>query len=685
MPAIDPRPTIELPDDDPYLWLEELEGARALAWVEAQHAKTVSHFGSDASFLADRDALIVIFGRSDNIPYPTRRGGKLFNFWKDAAHPRGLWRTTSLESLRTDAPNWNVLLDIDALAEREGEDWALHGVTILPGPLERTILKMSRGGTDAVVMREFDNTTRAFVDDGFNLPEAKGGCAWLDRDTLLLSSGLGEGMATRTGHPRTVRVWRRGTDPLSAPVIFEIQPGSISTFAELDREAESERVVFVEAIKSHEGCVWIGDRTGAKTRIDVPLHAWTHWSRGWLVTSPRESWSVGGETYAPDTVLGISLESFLRGDRHFTRLWEPAPRIAVQGRSWACGRLVLSILDNLDPVIEVFTPSASGWTRERVVGLPEKGVVHVGRFDAQEEESNGDLLANVQTPLTPPSLYLLPSGKAPELLKRAPQAFNAEGLVVTRHEAVSTDGERIPYTQIGPPGETGEAPVHLYGYGGYRISQLPVYGPATGKLWLERGGTRVIAHIRGGGEFGVNWHLAGCRKGRQLAHDDFAAIAADLVRRGVTRPERIAAEGGSNGGTLIANMLTRYPERFGALFCTIPVIDLRRLKPLKTAWIDELGDPDKPEDWAYLSTMSAYHAAVPGKRYPPILLATNRRDDRVLPGHARKMAAKLQAMGYEAWYYEPGAGGHGYGKDHKETAAFMAIGVAFMKEKIGWT
>jgi prolyl oligopeptidase len=303
MPAIDPRPTIALPNDDPYLWLEEVDGARALTWVEAQHAKTVSHFGSDASFVADRDALIVIFGRSDNIPYPTRQGGKLFNFWKDAAHPRGLLRTTSLESYRTDAPNWNVLLDVDALAEKEGEDWAFHGGTILPGPLDRTILKMSRGGTDAVVMREFDITTRAFVDDGFNLPEAKGGCAWLDRDTLLLFSGLGEGMATRTGHPRTVRLWRRGTDPLSAPVIFEIQPGSISTFAELDREAESERLVFVEAIKSNEGCVWIGDRTGAKTRIDVPPHAWMHWSRGWLVTSPRESWSVGGETYGPDTVL----------------------------------------------------------------------------------------------------------------------------------------------------------------------------------------------------------------------------------------------------------------------------------------------------------------------------------------------------------------------------------------------
>jgi prolyl oligopeptidase len=259
--------------------------------------------------------------------------------------------------------------------------------------------------------------------------------------------------------------------------------------------------------------------------------------------------------------------------------------------------------------------------------------------------------------------------------------------VVTRHEAVSVDGERIPYVQVGPPGETGDAPVHLTGYGGFRIPMLPYYNSAVGKLWLERGGTSVVANIRGGGEFGTRWHEIGRRAGRRLSHDDFAAVAADLVRRGVTRPGRIAAEGGSNGGILIANMLTRYPDRFGALFCTIPVIDMRRYSKLLAgaSWIAEYGDPDKPEDWAFLQTYSAYHTAAPGYRYPPILLATTRRDDRVHPGHARKMAAKLQAMGYEAYFYEPAAGGHGYGKDNKERAAFTALGYTFLSRAIGWS
>jgi prolyl oligopeptidase len=292
----------------------------------------------------------------------------------------------------------------------------------------------------------------------------------------------------------------------------------------------------------------------------------------------------------------------------------------------------------------------------------------------------------VQDPVTPPALALVSPGAAPAILKRAPQAFDAAGLAVTRHEAESEDGERIPYVQIGPPGAEGDAPVHLSGYGGFRIPVLPYYRLAVGKLWLERGGTAVVASIRGGGEFGTRWHDAGRRANKRLSHDDFAAVAADLVRRGVTRPERIAAEGASNGGLLVANMLTRYPERFGALFCTIPLADMRLYARLLAgaSWVQEYGDPDKPEDWAFLRNYSAYHLATPGRCYPPILLATTRKDDRVHPGHARKLAAKLQAMGYEAYFYEPAAGGHGYGKDNRERAAIVALGYTFLRRAIDW-
>jgi len=682
----DPRPTIEAPDDDPYLWLEEIDGERALAWVEAQNAATLARFGDDR-FAADRDTLAAIFDRPDNIPVIAKRGTKVFNFWKDAEHPRGLWRATSLDSYRSEKPDWDILLDLDALAAKEGEDWTWSGAATIPGSHERAIVMLSRGGADAVVLREFDLGALDFVPGGFELPEAKGGAAWLDRDTLLLSSALGADMATSSGYARTVRLWRRGADPLTAPVIFETSADHMAVWSDIDREAEGELLVFVERVGFFDAIVWIGDRSGPKTRIDVPTDASVDWHRGWLAVKRRTAWTIGDKNYPPDTVLGISFPAFLAGDRRFTKLFEPAERRALQGFFWCGGRLHLSILDDLKPFFEALTPSETGWSRERITGLPDIGVANVWPLDVRTEESNGDLLASAQDPLTPPSLFLVRPAAAPELLKRAPEAFDPAGLVVTRHEATSADGTRIPYVQVGPPGETGDAPVHLSGYGGFGISQLPYYNSAVGKLWLERGGTSVVANIRGGREFGTAWHEAGRREGKRASHDDFAAVASDLVRRGVTRPSRIAAEGGSNGGILITNMLTRYPERFGALFCTIPLIDMRRYSKLHAgaSWIAEYGDPENPDDWEFLKEISAYHTAVPGRPYPPILIATSRRDDRVHPGHARKMAAKLQAMGYEADFYEPAAGGHGYGKDNRERASFTALGYYFMRRAIGWT
>jgi prolyl oligopeptidase len=681
---VDSRPTLGSPDDDPYLWLEEVDGARAIQWVEAQNAATLKRFG-DAGFAADRDDLKAILDRPDNIPYVARRGGRLFNFWRDAEHPRGLWRVTDLASFRADQPGWEVLLDLDKLAGEEGEDWVWGGASTLPDSHARAMLRLSRGGGDAVVLREFDLGARRFLADGFELPEAKGGTDWLDRDTLLLASSFGEGMATRAGYARTVRLWQRGSDPAAAPVLFETTPDRMSVWATRDPD-RPKQVRYAEKLGFYDAVVWLGDRDGPKLRLEVPSDSYVDWQGGWLVVRPRSAWAVGGQAHPPDSVLGIGLDAFIAGDRRFEILFLPTERRALQGYFWCAGRLVLSILDNLRPIFEMLTPAATGWSRTMLTGLPDTGVASVWPLDVERAESNGDLLASSQDPLTPATLSLIEPGTAPQILKRAPRTFDAQGLVASRHEAVSADGTRIPYQQVGPEAETGDAPVHLYGYGGFAISLLPSYNSALGKLWLERGGTSVVANLRGGGEFGTRWHEAGRREGKRLSHDDFAAVAGDLVRRGVTRPGRIAAEGGSNGGILITNMLVRYPERFGALFCTIPLIDMRRYSKLLagSSWIAEYGDPDKPEDWEFLQHISAYHTAEPGKTYPPILLATSRRDDRVHPGHARKMAAKLQAMNYPAWFYEPASGGHGYGKDNSERAAFTALGYAFLRRMIGW-
>lgn len=681
--AIDLRPTRAAPDDDPYLWLEEIEGDDACAWADARSAETLTKL-ADTRFDADRAALLDIFDRPDRIPYVTRRGGFLFNFWRDAAHPRGVWRRTTMNSYRNEQPDWDVLLDIDALAAEEGEDWIWRGAATHPPRHDRAILSLSRGGSDAVVLREFDLTTRDFVADGFALPEAKGGISWLDEDTLLLSSAFGEGNATLAGYARTVRLWPRGGDPVTAQLLFEVAPERMSCWAAFDRENDC--LIFVECLDFFNTAFWIGDRTGPKTKIDLPTDAQASWHRGFLAIKPRTAWSVGGATYPADSILGISRETFLTGARDFRVLFTPERRKALQGFFWTGGQLIVSVLDELRPVFLRVVPGED-WRIEEIGGLPSIGSVSLWPLDADPDESNGELLAVTQTPITPPALSLLsPSIAAPALLRQSPRTFDPGTAIVTRHEVVAADGERIPYVQVGPPGETGEAPVYMTGYGGFRVSSLPYYASTTGKLWLERGGTTIVANIRGGGEFGTWWHEAGRREGKARSHDDFAAVAEDLVRRSVTRPGRIAAEGGSNGGLLIANMLTRHPEKFGALFCTIPLVDMRRYHKLLagSSWIAEYGDPDRPEDWAFIEEISAYHAAEAGRPYPPILIATSRRDDRVHPGHARKFAAKLRALNYPALFYEPAAGGHGYGKDNAEVAQFAALGLTFLRRAIGW-
>ncbi|KUM23145.1 peptidase S9 [Mesorhizobium loti] len=690
MKAFDFRPTADAPDDDPYLWLEDVEGDQALAWAASQSARTLRQFAG-SQFERDRDALTAIFDHPEKIPFIARRGQHLYNFWRDARNPRGLWRRTTLADYLKADPRWELLLDLDALAANDGEDWIWGGASLEPERRETAVLRLSCGGSDAVVHREFDLRSLSLVSDGFNLAEAKGGVDWLDPDTLLLFSALGDGMATRSGYARTVRLWKRDADPLTAPVIFETGSESVSVSGYLDRTAESERLWFIETPASYQKIGRTGDRTGPKIQIDLPKDA--RWSvfGDWLAVRPRRPWTVEGTTHAADALIGISLSSFLAGERNFASLFESDDSSALQSFFWNDGKLIIAYLVDLVPRFDVFSPGRQEWTRRALDTVPAEGTVQVWSLDPGIYETNGEVLVSAQDPITPPKLLLLDLNATPPLdhpvvLKRTLETFDASGLMITRHEAVSTDGEMVPYTQVGPANGNGDAPVHLTAYGGFGVSLLPYYNSSIGKLWLERGGTCVVANIRGGGEFGTPWHEAGRRERKRLSHDDFAAVAADLVRRGITQPRRIAAEGGSNGGLLIANMLTRYPEHFGALLCTMPLIDMRRYTKLLAgaSWTGEYGDPDKPEEWAFLKQISAYHTATPGQPYPPILLATTTRDDRVHPGHARKMAAKLQALGYPAYFYELRAGGHGYGKDNRERAAFIALGNNFLRSAIGW-
>ena len=473
MPAFDPRPTLGAPDDDPHIWLEEVEGSAPLAWVAEQNAKTLARFGGPR-FKADTATLAAIFDRPDNIPYVSRRAARIYNFWQDAEHKRGIWRRTTLAEFMKDTSDWELLLDGDALASAEGEDWVWQGATTLAPGHERAILRLSRGGSDACVLREFDMTGKAFVEGGFYLPEAKGGIAWLDADTLLLSSAYGgEAMQTRSGYARTVRLWRRGADPLAAPVLFEIDKESMATGGVVDHTAGTERVWYFDRFGFFDERVWLGDRSGPKLQLDLPTDAWIGWNRDRYVVKTRTPWTVDGKTYAADTMLGGEIADLTAGKHRLTVLFEASERVALKDFFWAGGRLLLSILDNLRPRYDVVTPSASGWVGGRFEGLPESGVVSAWRLDMEETESNGDVLVNAQDPLTPSTFSLYPKDGAPTILKRAPAVFDARGLVVTRHEAISVDGARIPYMQVGPAGEQGRS----------RLERFPTNRPASDRGW----------------------------------------------------------------------------------------------------------------------------------------------------------------------------------------------------------
>jgi prolyl oligopeptidase len=675
--------------DDPYLWLEDVQGAKALAWVVSQNANTVAALcGPD--FERDREAFRAILSASDKIPFVSKIGSKtgafLYNFWQDADHIRGLWRRTTLASYRTPTPAWTTVLDVDALGQNEREDWVWHSCTTLPPDHRHGLVVLSRGGADATVIREFDLEACAFVPDGFVLPEAKHSAEWADADTLLVESPLGDGHATASGYARTVRRWRRGEPFAAAATLFEGRESDVSVFASVDHEPGFERTFVGRRFSFFDVESFLVDPAGAQRRIEVPSDATFEVHREWLTLRLRTPWRPQDREFAADSLIAIRFDAFMVGDREFDLLFEPAERRTIRSYSWSKNRLAIGVLDNLASRIVIAEPAADGWRIAPLAGVPETASADIWCLGDDGATRSEDFLLGLTGYLTPSSLHLVQPGTPPELLKQSPERFDASGLVVTQHEATAADGVRIPYFQIARNDIAldGSTPTILYGYGGFLVSSLPSYLALAGKAWLERGGAYVVANIRGGGEFGAAWHRAGIRERKKTSHDDFAAVAADLARRGVASAQHLACNGGSNGGLLVGNMLARYPELFGAIWCTIPLLDMRRYTKLLAgaSWIAEYGDPDIPEDWAFLKDISPYQLVRAGTNYPPILLWTSARDDRVHPGHARKMAARLEALGQQVYFYEPQQGGHGT-TDFEQTAHMWALGYAFLRRTIG--
>ena len=667
------------PAADPYLWLEGVTDEKALAWVRERNAVSVKELAETPGFKKLEGEILAILDSDKKIPFVNKIGDHYYNLWKDKDHARGLWRRTTLAEFRKDAPEWETVIDVDALNKAEGENWVWHGADCLRPEYRRCLVSLSRGGADAEVVREFDLPTKAFVKDGFFVPEAKSSVSWIDADALYVGTDFGPGSMTSSGYPRTARLWKRGTTLADAPTVFEGRADDVGAFAGHDRTKGFERDFYYRFITFFTNELQVL-RDGKPVRVDKQDSANATVHREWLFLELREDWTVGGRTYKAGSLLAARFEAFMAGERAFDVLFEPTERTSLAGYTPMRSRLILNVLDNVKSRLYVLTPGRKGWSRAPLPGVPELGAVTASAVDADESD---DYFLTVTDFLTPTTLALGTAGKGPaKPLKSLPAFFDAKGLTTTQHEAVSKDGTRVPYFQVGPKDLAldGSHPTLLYGYGGFEVSQLPVYSGGRGKGWLERGGVLVVANIRGGGEFGPRWHQAALKADRNKAYEDFAAVAEDLVARKVTSVAHLGAQGGSNGGLLIGNMLTTYPHLFGALVCQVPLLDMQRYSKLLAgaSWMGEYGDPDKPEDWAFLQKYSPYQNVRKDAHYPRTLFTTSTRDDRVHPGHARKMVARMQEQGHDVLYYENIEGGHGGAANNQQQAFMNALAYEFL-------
>jgi prolyl oligopeptidase len=672
------------PDDDPGLWLEEVTGKKALDWVARQNQESTRELAGSAEFKAMDARFMDILNSDARIPGVEKIGDRYYNFWRDSKHERGIWRRTTLDEYRKAAPEWETVIDVDSLAKAEGQNWVWEGAAPLAPEYRRCLVSLSRGGADAATFREFDLVTRAFVPDGFTLPESKSEASWIDQDRLYVGLAFDSSTMTTSGYARIMKEWRRGTPLSGATLVYEGQPGDVGVSAWHDDTPGFERDFVYRSITTYTNEQYLR-RDGRLIRIEKPDDADAGTFREWLVLRLRTDWSVGGRTYASGALIAIRLEDFLGGKREFDVLFEPTERSSLDGWFTTRNAIVLELLDNVRSRLTVVRPANGAWTRSPVPGLPEFGTISASPVDYRQSD---DFWLTITDFLTPSSLSLGAAGGGPvEKLKQTPAFFDASRDTVSQHEAVSKDGTRIPYFEVGPgrPQAKGDAPTLLTGYGGFEVSELPAYNGPRGAGWLERGGVLVVANIRGGGEFGPKWHQAGVKADRHRVYEDFIAVAEDLIRRGVTTPRHLGCLGGSNGGLLVGNMLTMRPDLFGAIVCQAPLLDMKRYHQLLAgaSWMGEYGDPDDPAQWEFIRGWSPYQNVTKGVKYPRTLFTSSTRDDRVHPGHARKMVARMKEQGHDVLYYENVEGGHAGAANNRQRAFMAALAYTFLWKQLG--
>jgi prolyl oligopeptidase len=674
------------PLHDPYLWLEDVEGEDALAWVEEQNKVSLGYLESLPTYEPFRQRNLEIYNSDERIAQPRMMGDHVYNFWRDEDNVRGRWRRMLLDDYIAGIEEWDLVLDIDMLAEGEDEDWVWKGANCLRPEYRRCLLNLSRGGADAVVVREFDVVEKAFVMDGFAIPEAKQRVSWIDDNAIFVGSDFGDGSLTDSGYPRTTRLWKRGEPLEEATEIFAGEKTDVSAgiYRGWDRDTTYDVAYRTPSFFETLNYLYTGD--GEFAHIEIPNDArFLGVMNGQMLVQLKSDWAVGGHSYPQGALMSIGLERFMSGDRDFEVLVVPDESTAIPRGGVLTTRdyIVVNLMQDVVSRLVRFAWVDGAWVREDIETDGGPGRISLG----SSSDDTNIFFFTFENFLTPDTLFVADDGgRTVEALASLPAFFDIDGMTVEQHFATSADGTRAPYFLVLPPGfeADGTTPTLIYGYGGFEISLSPSYSATVGHAWLQRGGAYVVTNIRGGGEYGPAWHQAALKDKRQRAYDDFIAIAEDLIERGVTSPEYLGIRGGSNGGLLTGVMLTQRPDLWNAVVVQVPLLDMKRYNKLLAgaSWMGEYGDPDT-DDWSFISQYSPYHNLDADADYPKTFFTTSTRDDRVHPGHARKMVARMSEMGHDLLYYENTVGGHAGASDNEQVARVQALIYSYLWDQLG--
>lgn len=666
-------------ESDPYLWLENVEGEKALNWVKKQNTQSLDYLKDQNSYQTIFENTLSILNDKERIPYAGERGGYYYNFWRDENHVKGIYRRTTLEEYKKDNPKWETVLDVDALAKADGVSWVYKGMNCLYPKYERCLVSLSRGGADATVVREFDLTTKSFIEGGFTLPEAKSSISWRDENSVFVGTDFGEGSLTDSGYPGIVKIWQRSTPLSDAKTIYKADKTSVSAGGSTFYDGDNKYHFIYDGTSFYTRDMYLL-KDGKQIRFPIPNDAsLVGLNNGKFFVQLKSAW----KGFAQAEVIYADINDIDNKDIQFTSFIKPSEKRSIEGLSFTKSAILVTVMDDVKNKVFRYLPKKNGEWQVDQVKFPETGTISLFNTDPERD----DFFVTYTDFLTPASLYLV-DGKTLETskLKGAKSHFDASKFVAKQQFATSKDGTKVPYFIVHKKGMKldGKNPTLLYAYGGFEVSIQPFYSASIGKNWLENDGVYVLANIRGGGEYGPRWHQAALKKNRHKAFEDFEAVAEQLIADKVTKPQHLGIQGGSNGGLLVGTAFTRRPDLYNAVICQVPLLDMKRFNQLLAgaSWMGEYGNPDNADEWEYIKTYSPYHNLNEDKKYPKVFFTTSTRDDRVHPGHARKMVAKMKGMGIDVLYFENMEGGHAGAANNEQRAMVSSLNYVYLMDQL---